>query len=95
MARRLTVTRLKETRAGWSYRAHDFELKLNGDLLGTVKDGESVSFHVPEDELFLETGPRTPSSHRPVWRAVIPAGKDDYSVTVSPWEHREPIVEQK
>lgn len=93
MSRKLTVTRLRERRLGWSYRAHDFQLVLNGVLFGTVKDGKSVSFPIPEDELLLEVYPCT-LRRRPSWCAIVPAGKQDYRVTVSPWEHREPVVEQ-
>lgn len=94
MSRKLTVTRLREIRKGWSYRAFDFQLVLNGVLFGTVKDGKSVSFPIPEDELLLEVWPRTVSPRRPSWCAIIPAGKEDCSVTVSPRAHREPVVEQ-
>lgn len=93
MSRKLIVTRSKEIRKGWSYRAFDFEVVLNDVLIGTVKDGQTVSFSVPEDELLLEVWPRT-VNRRPSWCAIIPAGKQNYSVIVSPWEHKEPIVEQ-
>lgn len=94
MSRKLTVTRLREIRMGWSYRAHDFQLVLNDVLLGTVKDGQSISFSIPEDELLLEIWPRTVSPHRPSWCAIIPAGKGDYRVVVAPWLHKDPTVEQ-
>lgn len=94
MARKLTVNRLREIRMGWSYRAHDFVLALNGVITGTVKDGQSVSFSIPEDELLLEVWPRT-INRRPNWCAIIPAGRDDYHVIITPWlTTKDPIVEQ-
>lgn len=93
MSRKLTVTRLREIRMGWSYRNFDFLLTLNDVLYGTIKDGQCVSFVIPEDELLLEVRPRT-HHRRPSWCAIIPAGTHDYGVTVSPWEHKEPVVEQ-
>lgn len=94
MARKLTVTRSKEIRKGWSYRAFDFEVAVNDVLIGTVKDGQTVSFCVPEDEMLLGVWPRT-VSRRPSWCAVIPAGRDDYRVTITPWlTTKDPIVEQ-
>lgn len=93
MSRKLTVTRLRERRKGWSYRAFDFQLLLNGMPHGAVKDGQSVSFSIPEDELLLEIWPLT-VNRRPSWCAIIPAGKDDYRVVVAPWLQNDPTVEQ-
>ena len=54
MSRIITVTRLKEIRKGWSYRAHYFRLVLNDRLIGRMKDGETIAFRISEEEQLLE-----------------------------------------
>ena len=93
MARFITVTRLKEIRKGWSYRAHYFQLVLNGSLLGRIKDGETITFRISGEEQLLEIWPLVPGSRRTQWCAIIPGGEEDYHISVSPFNGIEPIVE--
>jgi len=92
MSRKLIVTRMKEVRKGWSYRGFDFLVELDEVLIGMVRDGETVSFPISEQEQFLEILPRN-GRRKPSWCAIIPAGKEDCSVSVCPYTNREPTVE--
>ena len=67
---------------------------------GAVGDamGYPVEF-MKEDAIWAKYGPKSIQTLKQVgspaliWCAIIPAGKQDYSVVVSPWEYKESVVE--
>ena len=84
MLRKLVFTRVKEVRHGWSYRAFPWEIELDGVLIGTVSDGETVSFLIDEKEQLMDVwmaGIIRTRLHSPHGMEVIPPGNEECRVT--------------
>ena len=72
---RLIIKRTREYRHGWSYRAFDWEILLDGAPLGLIRDNETLSFDVSGEEHMLEIRvakiPRAASQ-----QVTVPAGAE-------------------
>lgn len=90
MSRKLIVTRPREVRHGWSYKAFDFLIEVDGVLIGSVKNDQTVCYEISENEQWFEVLLHN-GRRKPYACAIIPAGKENCHITVST-SFSEPVV---